>query len=109
MATRPSAAMARTPMVGSQSSGQDGKPSAVIVQCAATMVAISNARIPAPNSQLSTITTRRTTWAMGRAAGKSLDKAVPPAVISKNDNILIVFRQDHLAFVGLRAYASLCT
>jgi len=67
IAARPTIAIAFKPMISRSASGDGGIPSAVLIHCDVGM-ATSRVRIAAPNSQFTTMRTRRTRWANGRAA-----------------------------------------
>jgi len=64
----------------------------VKVHCSATNVAISNERMPAPNSQLRVISVRSVVLARG-SADECFTDGPFKSLISINDTLNIVFRQ----------------
>ena len=96
IATRPSAAIARNPVIIGRISEDGGMPSAVNVHCSATIVAISSVSMAPPNSQLRTIRMRSVAHATGSADACFIDGVLP------TDYRLTIY---HLSFFGKSRFA----
>src|SRR6266550_3422825 len=94
MVTRPSTAIARKPMTSRPASGEGESLKAAMIHCSLGMTT-SRARIAAPNSQLTTMRLRSTTYAIGSAGDDEagLNMIHHPSDISIINKLFIERRQ----------------